>query len=133
MDRHGEKIDFLLTAKRDTKAALRYLRKAIGSNGKLSLINIDQSGANNAAIKQYNAEESTRIKIRQCKYLNNVVEQDHRLIKRITKPMLGFKNFHCAQATLAGIELIRMIRKGQIRCQASMSKTHAELFYGLAG
>ena len=133
VDRNGETIDFLLTAKRDTKAALRYLRKAIGSNGKPSLINIDKSGANNAAIKQYNAKESTRIKIRQCKYLNNVVEQDHRLIKRITKPMLGFKNFHCAQATLAGIELIRMIRKGQIRCQASMSKTHAELFYGLAG
>jgi putative transposase len=133
VDRNGETIDFLLTAKRDTKAALRYLRKAIGSNGKPSLINIDKSGANNAAIKQYNAKESTRIKIRQCKYLNNVVEQDHRLIKLITKPMLGFKNFHCAQATLAGIELIRMIRKGQIRCQASMSKTHAELFYGLAG
>ena len=133
MDKYGETIDFLLTAKRDTKAALRYLRKAIGSNGKPSLINIDQSGANTAAIKRYNAEESTRIKIRQCKYLNNIVEQDHRLIKRITKPMLGFKNFLCAQATLAGIELIRMIKKGQLRCQAKMSKTPAELFYGLAG
>jgi len=133
VDRNGETIDFLLTAKRDTKAALRYLRKAIGSNGKPSLINIDQSGANNAAIKQFNTEESTRIKIRQCKYLNNIVEQDHRLIKRITKPMLGFKSFLCAQATLAGIELIRMIKKGQWRCQASMSKTPAELFYGLAG
>ncbi|MFK7893053.1 MAG: DDE-type integrase/transposase/recombinase, partial [Granulosicoccus sp.] len=74
-----------------------------------------------------------RIKIRQCKYLNNIVEQDHRLIKRITKPMLGFKNFLCAQATLTGIELIRMIKKGQLRCQAKMSKTPAELFYGLAG
>ena len=133
VDNYGETIDVLLTAKRDTKAALRYLRKAIGSNGKPSLINIDQSGANTAAIKRYNAKESTRIKIRQCKYLNNIVEQDHRLIKRITKPMLGFKNFPCAQATLAGIELIRMIKKGQLRCQAKMSKTPAELFYGLAG
>ena len=132
VDRYGETIDFLLTAKRDTKAARRFLNKAIGSNGKPSLINIDKSGANSAAIKQYNAEESTRIKIRQCKYLNNVVEQDHRLTKRITKPMLGYKEFRCAQATLAGIELIRMLRKGQMRCQASMSKTHAELFYGLA-
>ena len=133
VDKYGETVDFLLTAKRGTKAALRYLRKAIGSCGKPSLINIDQSGANNAAIKQFNAEESTRIKIRQCKYLNNIVEQDHRLIKRITKLMLGFKEFGCAQATLAGIELVRMLRKGQMRCQAGMSKTPAELFYGLAG
>ena len=96
------------------------------------MINIDQSGANNAAIKQYNAEESTRIKIRQCKYLNNIVEQDHRLIKRIIKPMLGFKEFCYAQVTLAGIELIRMLRKEQMRCQAGMSKTPAELFYGLS-
>jgi len=63
VDRNGETIGFLLTAKRDTKAALRYLRKAIGSSGKPTLINIDKSGANNAAIKQFNAEESTRIKI----------------------------------------------------------------------
>lgn len=94
---------------------------------------MDLSGANNAAIKQYNAEELTRLKNRQCKYLNNVVEQDNRLIKRITKSMLGFKKFHCSQVTLADIELIRMIRKGQIGCQASMSKTYSELFYGQAG
>ncbi|MFK8079272.1 MAG: IS6 family transposase [Granulosicoccus sp.] len=133
VDKYGETIDFLLTAKRDTKAALRFLRKAIGSNGKPSLINIDKSGANTSAIKRYNAEESKRIKIRQCKYLNNIVEPDHRLIKRITKPMLGFKNFLCAQATLAGIELIRMIKKRLFRRQVKMSKTPAELFYGLAG
>jgi putative transposase len=96
------------------------------------LINIDKSGANTAAIGQYNKEESTRIRIRQCKYLNNIVEQDHRLIKRITKPILGFMNFYCAQRTLAGIELIRMLRKGQLRCQACMSKTLADLFYALA-
>jgi transposase-like protein len=133
VDRHGETVDFLLTAKRDTKAALRYLRKAIGCNGKPSLINIDQGGSNNAAINQYNAAESARIRIRQCKYLNNIVEQDHRLIKRITRPMLGFKEFRCAQATLAGIELIRMLRKEQMSWQTKMSKTPAELFYGLAG
>ncbi|MCP4412269.1 MAG: IS6 family transposase [Gammaproteobacteria bacterium] len=132
VDKYGETIDFLLTAKRDKKAALRYLRKAIGTNGKPGLINIDKSGANTAAIKQYNKEERTRIIIRQCKYLNNIVEQDHRLIKRITKPMLGFKCFFSAQKTLAGIELVRMLRKGQMRYQAGMSKTPAELFYALA-
>ncbi|MFT6302645.1 MAG: transposase-like protein [Pseudomonadales bacterium] len=96
------------------------------------LINIDKSGPNTAAIRQYNKEESKRVILRQCKYLNNIIEQDHRLIKRITKPMLGFKSFFCAQRTLAGIELIRMLRKGQMRYQAGMSKTPAELFYALA-
>lgn len=133
VDKQGETIDFLLTAKRDKRAALRFLRKAIGSCGKPSLINIDKSGSNSAAIRQYNKEESKRVILRQCKYLNNIIEQDHRVIKRITKPMLGFKSFYCAQRTLAGIELVRMLRKGQMRYQAGMSKTPAELFYALAG
>jgi len=132
VDRDGATIDFLLTSKRDKKAALRFLSKAIGYNGKPSLINIDKSGANTAAIKQYNNDTGKRVKTRQCKYLNNVVEQDHRLIKRITKPMLGFKNFFSAQRTLAGIKLVRMIKKSQMRYQAGTSKTPAELFYGLA-
>ena len=54
-----------------------------------------------------------QIDIRQIKYLNNIVEQDHRGIKRITKPMMGFKAFHSAEATLFGIELCRMLKKGQ--------------------
>ncbi len=61
----------------------------------------------------YNSDENKRGKIRQCKYLNNIVEQDHRFIKRITRPLLGFKSFWSAQATLAGIELWRMLKKGQ--------------------
>lgn len=68
-----------------------------------------------AAINTYNEDNNTRIEIRQCKYLNDIIEQDHRFIKRITKPMLGFKNFHCTQKTLTGIELVRMIKKGQFR------------------
>ncbi|MCP5099286.1 MAG: DDE-type integrase/transposase/recombinase [Chloroflexi bacterium] len=64
--------------------------------------------------------------------MNNIVEQDHRLIKRSTKPMLGFKCFFSAQKTLAGIELVRLLRKEQMRYQAGMSKTPAELFYALA-
>ncbi len=107
VDKLSNTIDFLLTARRDKKAALRFLNKAIGSNGKPSLINIDKSGANTAGIKQYNVDENRRVKIRQCKYLNNIIEQDHRFIKRITRPMLGFKSLRSAQATLAGIELWR--------------------------
>ncbi len=118
VDKQGNTIDFLLTAKRDTKAARRFLNKAIGSNGKPSLINTDKSGANTAAIKEYNIDENKRVKIRQCKYLNNIVGQvvrhsDHRFIKRRTRPMLGFKSFWSARATLAGIELWRMLKKGQ--------------------
>ncbi|MFT6303622.1 MAG: putative transposase [Granulosicoccus sp.] len=78
-------------------------------------------------------EESKRIERGQCKYLNNIVEQDHRLIKRITKPMLGFKNFYCAQKTLAGIKMIRMLKKSPMRCQVNSSKTPVGLFYKLAG
>jgi len=108
------------------------LRKAIGENGKPSLINIDQSGANQAGLKQFNRNHNKRIKIRQCKYLNNIIEQDHRRIKRKTRPMLGFKNFYAAQRTLAGIEVMVMIKKGQMKTSEGNKKTPAEMFYALA-
>ncbi len=132
VDKQGQTIDFLLTATRDKKAASRFLRKAINENGKPSLVNIDQSGANNAGLKQVNRDNKTRIKIRQCKYLNNIIEQDHRRIKRLTRPMLGFKNFHAAQRTLAGMEVMAMIKKGQMKTLAGDRKTPAEMFYALA-
>lgn len=93
IDKQGQMIDFLLAAKRDTQAALRFLKKAIGQNGKPSLVNIAQSGANQAGLKRYNRDYKKRGKIRQCKYLNNIIEQDHRRIKRKTRPMLYFKTF----------------------------------------
>lgn len=101
VDKQGNTIDFLLTAKRDKKAALRFLTKAIGRNGKPSLINIDKSGANKSGINAYNKATHRRVIIRQCKYLNNVVKQDHRFIKRKTKQVLCFKNFQAAQKNLA--------------------------------
>ena len=132
VDKQGQTIDFLLTARRDTKAALRFLKKAIAQNGKPSLVNIDQSGANTAGLKQVNRDNKTRIKIRQCKYLNNIIEQDHRRIKRLTRSMLGFKNFYAAQRTLAGIEVMAMIKKGQIKTSAEDATSPAERFYALA-
>jgi putative transposase len=132
VDKQGKTIGFLLTAKRDKKAALRFLTKAIGRNGKPSLINIDKSGANKAGIKQFNRDNSRRIAIRQCKYLNNIVEQDHRFIKRETKLVLGFKNFHAAQKTLAGVELVRMLKKGQQRKTRGEVLSPAGQFYQLA-
>ena len=132
VDKQGNTIDFHLTATRDTKAALSFLKKAIDQNGKPSLVNIDQSGANKAGLKQVNHDNHTRIKIRQCKYLNNIIEQDHRRIKRLTRPMLGFKTFHAAQRTLAGIEVMAMIRKGQMKTRVGDKQSPAEMFYGLA-
>ena len=118
VDKAGATMDFLLTAKRDGMAALRFLRKAIKHNGTPEKITIDKSGANTAAVESYNAEHETEhdagIELRQIKYLNNIVEQDHRAIKRQTRPMLGFKSFWSAAVTLAGIELMHMIRKGQL-------------------
>ena len=84
VDKEGNTIDFLLTAKRETKAALRFFNKAIGSNGKPGLINIDKSGANKACIKQFNCDNNRHVKIRQYKYLNNIFEQDHRRVKLTT-------------------------------------------------
>src|SRR5215470_11194006 len=133
VDKHGQTIDFLLTAHRDTEAALRFLKKAIRRNGVPETITIDGSDANEAAIKRYNAEHGTHIAIRQVKYLNNIVEQDHRGVKRITRPMLGFKAFDAAQATLVGIERMHMIKKRQMVVkERNEGRTVAELFYSLA-
>ncbi len=93
---------------------------------------MDKSGANLAGLEQINQglPENQQIGIRQVKYLNNLIEQDHRGIKRIVKPMLGFKNFFSAAATLAGIELYHMLRKGQSLLGKTVSAW--EQFYALA-
>ena len=126
-------FDFLLTEHRDTEAALRFLKKAIRRNGLPEIITIDGSDANEATIKRYNEAHGTAIAIRQVKYLNNIVEQDHRAVKRVTRPMLGFKSFEAAQNTLVGIELMHMIKKRQMVVEAGdEGLTAAELFYSLA-
>ena len=116
VDKEGDTIDFLLRAKRDAVAAKAFFRKAFKENGRPDKVTIDKSGSNKAALDSFNKDVSKEeeIEIRQIKYLNNVCEQDHRFIKKRTRPMLGFKNFHSAKATLSGIENIRMIQKGQI-------------------
>ena len=130
VDKAGATVDFLLTAKRDRKAALRFLRQAIGQNGVPEKITIDKSGANTAAIESYNTDHEAGIEIRQVKYLNNIVEQDHRAVKRLARPMLGFKSFRSARVTLTGIELMHMIRKGQLRTEGKLRP--AQAFYSLA-
>jgi putative transposase len=115
VDKHGQTIDFLLTEHRDSEAALRFLKKAIRRNGLPETMTIDGSDANEAAIKRYNEAHGTAIAIRQVKYLHNVVEQDHRGVKRVTRPRLGFKSFEAAQDTLVGIELMHMMNKTPCR------------------
>ena len=133
VDKYGQTIDFLLTEHRDKEAALRFLKQAIRRNGLPETITIDGSDANEAAIKSYNEAHGTAIIIRQVKYLNNIVEQDHRGVKRITRPMLGFKSFEAAQDTLVGIELMHMIKKRQmVVAEGDKGCTATELFYSLA-
>jgi putative transposase len=132
VDKYGKTIDFLLTQQRDKKAARRFLNKAIGRHGLPEKITIDGSDANAAAIKSYNEDHGTSIEIRQIKYLNNIVEQDHRGIKRVTRPMLGFKSFEAAQPTITGIELMHMLRKGQLGGDEFEGLSAAEQFYALA-
>jgi putative transposase len=108
------------------------LQKAIRRHGVPEKITIDGSEANAAAIKSYNEDHGTTIVIRQVKYLNNIVEQDHRGVKRVTRPMLGFKAFTAAQSTLVGIELMHVLRKGQMTDGVEQGLTAAEQFYSLA-
>jgi len=132
VDKDGNTIDFLLRAHRDKTAARRYFEKSMAQNGVPETVTIDKSGANLAALEAINVDRDAPIRIRQCKYLNNVVEQDHRAIKRRTQPMLGFKSFRCARILLAGIEVMHMIAKGQMKCAFGTHPSAADQFYGLA-
>src|SRR5438046_2271554 len=133
VDKMGQTIDFLLTKERDEQAAKRFLTKAIRRHGVPETITIDGSAANEAATKSYNEEHGTAIATRNNKYHNKSVEQDHRGVKRVTRPMLGFKSFDAAQGTLVGIELMHMIKKKQLVVEAGdEGLTAAELFYSLA-
>ena len=122
----------MFTAKRDKAAAQRYFEKAIAQSGFPETVTIDKSGANLAALHAISAEYEAPIKIRQSKYLNKIVEQDHRAIKRVVRPMLGFKNLRCACIVLCGIELIRMIAKGQMQTSGAPERSVADQFYDLA-
>ncbi len=111
VDSDGKTVDFLLTARRDKAAALRFFKKAMRQHGQPDVVTMDKSGANKAAVDELNQgkPKEEAIVIRQNKYLNNLIEQDHRNIKRRIHPMLGFKHFRRAQTLLSGIELVSML------------------------
>ena len=132
VDRDGHTVDFLLRAKRDHAAARAFFERAMDLHGVPEKITIDKSGANTAAILSMQADSGLPIEMRQSKYLNNLIEQDHRAVKRITRPMLGFKTFRCARILIAGIEVMHMIRKGQLGDIKDQSSSAANQFYSLA-
>ena len=111
VDKEGNTVDFLLTKRRQRISAQRFLIKAIESNVQPELINIDKSGSNTAAIKLYNRRNYSNIKI---KCLCNNIAQDHRMIKWRIMLGRGFKNFESAKRTIAGIEIVHMIKKNQL-------------------
>src|SRR5829696_9296659 len=119
VDSRGQTIDFLLSAKRDAAAAKRFFRKALGQphTGNPRTITVDKNAAYPAAVTAMKREgELWRFsRLRQIKYLNNIVEQDHRRVKRLVRPGLGFGRLPTARRTLAGYEGMAMIRKGQVR------------------
>ena len=118
VDSNGNTIDFMLSAKRNKKAAKRFLKKALGSKHTQipRAITVDKNPAYPPAIHKLKNDRilPQNVNIRQIKYLNNMIEQDHRSIKRIVRPMLGFQSFHTAIKTLKGIEIMHMIKKGQV-------------------
>ncbi len=119
VDSQGNTLDFLLSAKRDAKAAERFLCKTLNATHTQTprVVNVDKNAAYPPAIEALKANEQLPLatELRQVKYLNNRVEQDHRFIKRLTKRGMGFGSFNSARRTLRGMEAMNMLRKGQVQ------------------
>ncbi len=118
VDSEGNTLDVMLSAKRDAKAAKRFLKKTLNAPHTIEprVITVDKHAAYPPAINELKKDEALleTTETRQVKYLNNIIEQDHRFIKRRVKPGLGFGSFNTARRTLTGYEAMNMIRKGQI-------------------
>jgi transposase-like protein len=117
VDKQGGTVDFLLSERRDVAAAKHFFRKALKNRGAPRVITLDAYAASHRAITELKSAGTIgrRVRIRSSKYLNNVVEQDHRRIKQRIQAMLGFKRFETAAITISGIELVEKIRKQQFK------------------
>ena len=119
VDSAGNMLDFMLSAKRNGKAATRFFCKVLKAQHTQAprVVNVDKNAAYPVAMDALKEDEmiAAETELRQSKYLNNIVEQDHRNIKRIVRPMMGFNSFNSARRTLSGIEGMNMIRKGQVK------------------
>jgi putative transposase len=134
VDSNGDTIDFLLKKNRDKSAAKAFFKKAIINNNIPIKINIDKSGSNIYALKDISKDlpKDNQIEIRQNKYLNNRIEQDHRFIKKRIKTCLGFKNFDSASNTISSIENIRIIQKNQLTISNENKSTYENFIKVLA-
>jgi IS6 family transposase len=119
VDSAGNTLDFMLSAKRDGKAAARFFRKVLAAKHTQMprVITVDKNAAYPVAMDELKQDKTLKAEteLRQSKYLNNLIEQDHRHVKRIVKPMMGFQSFNTARRTLCGIEAMNMMRKGQVK------------------
>jgi transposase-like protein len=122
VDKVGQTIDFLLSERRDSAAAKRFFEQAIEKRGIPEKITLDGYAASHEAVAELQEEDvlPTTLTVRTSKYLNNVIEQDHRRVKQRVKPMLGFKRFPHA-ITISRIELVHQIKKGQFDVSALCS------------
>ncbi len=132
VDKHGKTLDFMLSQRRNKPAATKFFARTLEVNGLPRKIVIDKSGANTAGIKAINKMLKSfgcpiPIEMVRQKYLNNIIEQDHRCIKRRIRPMLGFKSFASTASVLAGIELVNMIRKDQLTPGLSPFRQFAQM------
>ncbi len=115
-DKHSHTVDFMLSEHRYKDAATTFFKQSINQNGFPDKVVMDKSGANFAGLANVNqlvvlAGFATLINICQIKYPNNITEKDHRFIKKTTKPVVRFKAFYPAEATISGTETAHMIRK----------------------
>jgi transposase-like protein len=141
IDSNGDTVEFWFSERRNLAAAKRFLSKALQRHGRPERIVIDGSQTNREAILACDTERRLQdrsrrklkpIRIYQSRYLNNRIEQDHRAIKRRTRPMLGFKSVGSARAILGGIELVHMMHKGQAKYACNRRLSLAEQFDLLA-
>jgi putative transposase len=141
VDSNGDTVEFWFSEKRNLAAAKRFLRKALKRHGRPERIVIDGSQTNREAIlacdtidrlQDRSRRQLKPIRIRQSAYLNNRIEQDHRAIKRRIRPMLGFKSMASARVILSGIEMVHMMRKGQVKYACRSQLSLAEQFNILA-
>jgi putative transposase len=132
VDTHGQTVDGLRTGPREEPAARRFLTKAIRRHGVPETIPIDGRDAKAAALKGDHQEHGTSMEIRQIKYLNPLIAQDHRGGKRVTRPLVGCKGCEAAPSPLVGIALMPMLRTGQLADGVDQGLTAAEPFYALA-